>query len=283
MRLSHSAVAISFSLACLLGAAAAEPPAKPAADASISTQPQKNGEAAVKSRREEPVQNSSQFHSKLLEIARDYETFGRVDDEYRWAPWLCRTPSPSVARFSASADESSHGRKLYFLFAKDRGGYVKVGATTPPKEPRTAKLPAANPVAAAQAEAKTAEVGQVIVKESWTPKEVEASNEKALEGRVATIIKPAKKAAGETDTGSRDAMLPYARREGKLYHAAEKGALFIMLKLDPATPDTDSGWVYGTVTTDGKKVTSAGKVTSCMDCHRDAPHDRQFGLQRGRE
>ena len=51
-----------------------------------------------------------------------------------------------------------------------------------------------------------------------------------------------------------------------------------MFKLDPQTPDTDEGWVYGTVTPDGKKVTSAGKVESCMKCHQRAPHDRLFGL-----
>jgi hypothetical protein len=51
-----------------------------------------------------------------------------------------------------------------------------------------------------------------------------------------------------------------------------------MFKVDPKTKDTDNGWVYGTVTADGKKVTSSGKVESCMKCHQDAPHDRVFGL-----
>jgi hypothetical protein len=51
-----------------------------------------------------------------------------------------------------------------------------------------------------------------------------------------------------------------------------------MFKLDPSTPGTDRGWAYGTVTADGKQVTSAGRVESCMRCHRKAPHDRLFGL-----
>jgi hypothetical protein len=51
-----------------------------------------------------------------------------------------------------------------------------------------------------------------------------------------------------------------------------------MFKLEPGTPGTDAGWVYGTVTPDGKQVTSAGRVESCMGCHQDAPHDRLFGL-----
>jgi hypothetical protein len=72
--------------------------------------------------------------------------------------------------------------------------------------------------------------------------------------------------------------LPYARKEGRLYQAKEKVGLFVMYKLDPQTPGTDEGWVYGTVTADGKKVTSAGRVQSCTACHRHAPHDRLFGL-----
>ena len=43
---------------------------------------------------------------------------------------------------------------------------------------------------------------------------------------------------------------------------------------------TDAGWIYGTLTPDGKTVTSAGRVQRCMDCHDVAPHDRLFGLQK---
>src|SRR5437870_10625362 len=68
------------------------------------------------------------------------------------------------------------------------------------------------------------------------------------------------------------------RRDGRLYRPAARSGLFIMFKTEPGTPGTDEGWVYGTVTADGKQVTSAGRVESCMACHRDAPHDRLFGL-----
>lgn len=58
-----------------------------------------------------------------------------------------------------------------------------------------------------------------------------------------------------------------------------KNALFIMTKVDPTTPGTDKGWVYGTVTADGKTVTSSGRVQSCMGCHTgSSTHDRMFGL-----
>lgn len=86
----------------------------------------------------------------------------------------------------------------------------------------------------------TQPVGQVLVKESWVPLLHEGDNKK-------------------------DKRL-------------EPGDLFIMFKLDPQTPGTDQGWVYGTVSADGKAVTSSGRVASCMKCHEDAQHDRMFGL-----
>jgi len=58
----------------------------------------------------------------------------------------------------------------------------------------------------------------------------------------------------------------------------EKSGLFVMLKLDPSTAGTDQGWVYGTISADGKTVTSAGKVSNCMKCHTDTTHDRMFGM-----
>ena len=51
-----------------------------------------------------------------------------------------------------------------------------------------------------------------------------------------------------------------------------------MVKLDPSTPDTDAGWVYGTVSADGKQVNASGRIASCMKCHQQAKHDRLFGL-----
>ena len=44
-------------------------------------------------------------------------------------------------------------------------------------------------------------------------------------------------------------------------------------------PDTDEGWVYGTVSSDGQTVTSAGRVASCMNCHQEAQHGRLFGYK----
>ena len=61
----------------------------------------------------------------------------------------------------------------------------------------------------------------------------------------------------------------------KMMAGAETG-LFVMAKV--GTPDSDAGWIYGTTTADGK-VTSAGRVATCMGCHEDAPSDRLFGVR----
>lgn len=96
-------------------------------------------------------------------------------------------------------------------------------------------------------------VGQVIVKESWMPNEA---------------------AAEAITTGS-----ALAERDGKKYMPDEPSELFIMFKDDPATPDTDEGWVYGIVTPDGKQVISSGRIASCVERHRQARHDRVFGAK----
>jgi hypothetical protein len=186
----------------------------------------------------DPTPDGKQFHKRLLEIARLYEAYGRVDDEFRWAPYLCRGPMPGIARFSASKDTKTHGQKLYSLLASNRAKYLAL-----PKEGQP--------------------VGQVVVKQSWLPKEVDALKEPQ---RPVVHL--------------RGAFLPYAQKAGRLYKADRQGLLFVMYKADPKTRDTDNGWVYGTVTPDGKTVTSAGRVASCMKCHQKAEHDRLFGLSK---
>ncbi len=194
-----------------------------------------------------PVGKDEQFHKEQLEVAGKYTTYGRVDDEMRWAPWLCRQPLPGQARFSRSADESTHGRKLYSVFASNRNAYLS-GTTQP------------------------SPIGQVIVKESWVPEDVKIQDQLGLVGQKPAVL------LQRQDLTKNDHFDPYARKDGKLYKAAQKSALFIMMRLDPKTPGTDDGWVYGTVTADGKTVTSAGRVDSCMRCH-ETRKDRLFGLQ----
>ncbi len=202
--------------------------------------------------------NAKRFHERLLKIAEIYTVYGRVDDEERWAPELCRMPLPAKAQYSKSADETTHGQKLYSLFARDRSAYVGLG------------------VAGA--------TGQVIVKESWVPVEVKEKPKgkrfPAPQDRKGKPIEPPRDLAPIKSRLSLDRQgmfQPYAEKAGKWYKADRRGDLFIMMKLDPKTPETDEGWVYGTVTADGKKVTSSGRVASCMKCH-ETKSSRLFGL-----
>jgi hypothetical protein len=200
---------------------------------------------------EQPSPAPVAFPDRLLEIARSYEEYGRLDPSVRFAPMDCAAPPApwTRPRFSASGDATTHGRKLYWVFAKQSNS--------------VAYLPDSGP----------SPVGQVVVKEAWIAEEVEDS------GLADTkVIRKVKVRRGGQLVGEVDGFVPYARQDGRVYHAASRAALFIMYKLDPQTPGTDEGWVYGTVTPDGQQVTSAGRVESCMGCHRDAPHDRLFGL-----
>ena len=170
-----------------------------------------------------------------------YRTWGRVDEPARWAPTMCMAPPPPArARRSASGDRGTHGRKLYSLFARDRVAYQDEGLALAP-------------------------IGQVLAKEAWLPVEIEPSELPELFP-----------AANPGDLV--DGWLPYARSEdGRAWKAGERGALFLMMKLDPQEPGTDEGWLYATVEPDGQ-VTSMGALESCIECHRRAPRDRQFGL-----
>lgn len=190
-----------------------------------------------------PANPPGPFDARLLAVAKNYLAWGRVDDETRWAPQLCRRPNAAMARDSQSDDAKTHGQKLYMLFAKDRAAYLATRQKTNP-------------------------VGQVLVKQSWTPLEVP---DDGLPLQQKAVHAPRKQGFG-------DSYIPFVRRDGKLFKASEQAELFIMMKLDPTTPDTDDGWVYGTVAPDGSRVTSVGKVQSCMRCHTKDTTDRLFGL-----
>jgi hypothetical protein len=209
------------------------------------------------------VGGTPQFNERLLEIASSYENYGLVAPAVREAVMACvkvidpslvgrQGPSPLAPepRYSTGGDSATHGRKLYWLFVKEwpeGGSYVLPGRPNP--------------------------IGQAVVKEAWTAKEVK-DDDKPPE----TLRRKAKLRQGDKFVEAVTSFLPDAKRDGHLYRATRKSALFIMYKVDPTTPGTDEGWVYGTVSADGKQVTSAGRVESCMRCHQKAPHDRLFGL-----
>jgi hypothetical protein len=67
------------------------------------------------------------------------------------------------------------------------------------------------------------------------------------------------------------------KKDGHVYVASVKVGLFVMAKLDAATPGTDSGWIYGTANADGTSARRATDADACAGCHRSATHDRIFG------
>jgi hypothetical protein len=60
---------------------------------------------------------------QLVFSAANYPRFDRVDDLSRTASPLCRPPLDPPRR-SRSKDESTHGNKQYYLYAKDRLAYL---------------------------------------------------------------------------------------------------------------------------------------------------------------
>jgi hypothetical protein len=189
------------------------------------------------------------FERELLAAARDYRSWKRVSDKANWAPTLCRIAPLAGAQHSRSDDGDTHGRKLYFLFARDADTYVN--------------LPWLEDTAEVLAMTSRQLVGEVVVKQSFVPVEVPRDSVPKLAAN-----------------GPGDRVIPedYAVDGEHAFRTGAAAGLYVMLKLDPGTPGTDQGWVYGTLTADGSKVTAAGRIASCMECHESAPHERLFGM-----
>jgi hypothetical protein len=218
------------------------------------------------------VPNDASFHARLKAAAAGLDEMGRVDDATRWAPALCMAPFSPPLRFSASADGETHGGKLYSMYAKDRGAYVALTDSS-------ARMPS-RPTEVAGLE----DCSQVVVKESFAPEEAKTEDpadplrRRRLPGAGAAPAAddPVRARPPSLREGLAHRLRP-ATRDGKRFTAGASRGLFVMLRLDPKTPATDDGWVYGTIAADGT-ITSAGRVASCMSCHAKAPHGRLFGL-----
>ena len=194
------------------------------------------------------------FGSRLLEIAAEYRFYGRVDHSIRWSPTACFVPSQHLGRLSASDSKETHGKKLYFLYAKKPKKYL-ADIQNLPEQLGFGGISDLDALGGNQEEEGVAPLGQVLVKEAWKPVKLDPSKE-----------------------GKRDTTRAHAWEGENKYYAGDKKGLYIMFKTKPDTPGTDQGWVYGTGSADGQKVTSVGLVVNCMQCHQDAPYDRQIGL-----
>lgn len=209
-----------------------------------------------------------EWNDQLRAIAADYKTWTRVSDSANFAPQLCDTPPLVGAQKSDAAPGTPHSQKLYYLFAKHESDYPFLeyegwwdshGAQA--KEATSRKQP----------------IGQVVVKQSF----------KALSATKADFdaARAAMDHIDRTSTPPNFAVEYLANGVRRYAKIGDAAGLFVMLKVAGPTnasptaaapPDTDQGWVYATISPAGD-ITSAGRVASCMDCHKSARYDRLFG------
>lgn len=226
--------------------AAAHTAAAPApSSAARTTPPAEPNAAPSRNAAAEATPFDSRWADEVRSVVAAYEAWGRVDDEMRWAPWLCRMPQAAAARFSESEHADTHGAKLYTLYAMDPVGYggqrSAMGDTTP-----------------------LAGLSQVIVKESFAPVAIEDERDAKL--------------GWGPNGGVGEHRLRPAEKDGHRFAAGERKGLYIMMKTEGATEGTDAGWVYATVKPDMITVTAVGVIDSCAGCHAEAGDDRLFGL-----
>jgi len=189
-----------------------------------------------------PPENDVSQHAILQTIASSYTTFFRADGMW-WAPYDCWAPPADAARMSAAPPGVAHGRKVYTLQIADFTAYARETGSTAEATGGRSREPRVTTVPGAE---------QVIVKVSYEPTEDPAASK-------TRGVKPASSG-------------------GRAYYPGEQKDLFVMYRPTNKAFATDAGWLYGTVSPDGKTVTSSGQVKSCMGCHQKAPHGRLFGV-----
>ncbi|MGP1345330.1 MAG: cytochrome P460 family protein [Phycisphaerales bacterium] len=211
-----------------------------------------------------PARTAHAFEPELLAAARDYRSWPRVTHAPGWKPELCSAQAMPVVLdtfFSYSDDADTHGGELYHLYPSSFDEYMTVSRVA--EDQATPRYPLLEPHSVTeQAATHRLPAGFAIVKETWSS--VHADPE-FLADPHSWINKT----------------LAVDERDGQYYVTDQREELFIMLKTDPATPDTDQGWVYAVVSADAQTVLASGLIDSCIGCHRKAPIDRLFGLPGG--
>lgn len=255
------AVALGLSV-CVIAAVGVAEPTAPEPTPSQTPPPATDPAAPqVKDTSPETKREPGPFDAQILEAARVFRSdFTRVSDTAAWVPEACTTIEfrPSIQQ-STSRDSDTHGKKLYYLFAKDAADYASVATAAHGGDYSTLQSPYRPDERTMPWKAK---IGQTLVKQSFVPERVPSVPEKAPTENGALAGIPSDHVVSES---------------GDVYRPGAPAALFIMLKTDPATPGTDEGWVYSTTTPDGKSILSAGMIASCIGCHQHNTRDRLFG------
>jgi hypothetical protein len=205
----------------------------------------------------------AKVEEQLRTIAKEYKAYRRVSAELHWSPAMCRMPEAPAVKLSAAPDGSPHGRKLYFLYARDGDAYDTMSRHgLDDKNQPVADAPAcSNPV------------GQAVVKEAFTPVPAASELDHYKELKQLFYADPKGPSTKELERYAHD-------DHDELVRAGDLAALFVMLKLEPATKGTDRGWVYATINPDLSTITSMGVIESCMNCHEQTDRDRLYGDRR---
>ncbi len=84
------------------------------------------GTAPVFSANMSTEKTDASWHRRVLEVAEQYKSFGKVDEPPKPAPTLCRASRPPTPRLSRAATEQAHGKKLNYLNAQHRDSYLRI-------------------------------------------------------------------------------------------------------------------------------------------------------------
>ncbi|MDX2199298.1 MAG: hypothetical protein SF069_10060 [Phycisphaerae bacterium] len=201
-----------------------------------------------------------EWTNRVRAAMAEYATWERVSDDPNMAPMGCRDLPPHGIHQSASRDDSTHGRKLYYLYAKHGAAYKS--ATDFSDEYRE------RPVIAND---------QILVKQSWAA--IPCADSTPETDMPVSVFETR---ADVCPPLAREARPDILQINGEYFRAGEFQGLFMMMQVGPpGTPGTDEGWVYASVAADRQTIQEVGLIESCVECHRSAPHGRLFGLPQG--
>lgn len=221
-----------------------------------------------RNRTPEPSIPIDQLRAQAQEIARTYRSFGatKVDrkeqHDFAMSVELCVAVEADVAEPVNLLDVPLEEREPLLPSASARvptaqpqkpftNGDLQIRDRSDPGHGRKVyALFAKDEMAFRLAPNNEQPVGQAVVKEAWAPEEFTDAN--------------------NSSTG-------VAHFQGRTFRPGEARGLFLIFKVDPATPGTDNGWIYATVAADRTTVTACGVLPLCADCHNRGGKDRLFG------
>ena len=190
--------------------------------------------------------NKDTQNDQLLKIANEYQNYFRYDDvvndssDLKWTIQLC-----APAYINDPIIDSLHFSKSNPLVSQHGNKLYKLYVKNLNSYSNPTK--------------KIQPLGQIIVKETWNVRKIR-------KGRIAKNNRAIKQ----------------SKNDGKWYTPTTRSELFIMYK-EQKSEKNDEGWVYGIVSlgTNKSKTTilENGKISSCINCHKDTKYDRIFGTK----